>query len=105
MKVVLISNSGAGVAGEIEVRKGMTIDGLFKELHEKGSPVDCSIRVNRNPVSSSYVLQEGDRVVIAPAEMEGAAPVEVEFPAASLQKLSEQPSDFPDLPYEQDDDL
>ena len=83
----------------------MTIEGLFKGVYEKGSPDDCSIRVNRNPVSSSYVLQEGDRIVIAPAKMEAAAPVEVEFSAASLHKLSKQPSDFPDLPYEQDDDL
>ena len=105
MKVVLISNSGAGVASEIDVHEGMTIEGLFKELHGNGSSVDCSIQVNRNSVSSSYVLQEGDRIVIAPNKMEAAAPVEVEFPAASLHKLSKQPSDFPDLPYEQDDDL
>ena len=37
-----------------------------------GKPDEYLIRVNRQPTSSDYVLQEGDRVSFTPVKIEGA---------------------------------
>jgi hypothetical protein len=37
-----------------------------------GKPEDYLIRVNRQPVPSSQILQEGDRVSFTPVKVEGA---------------------------------
>ncbi len=72
MTVLFISNSGAGFAGEVEVKARSTVGQLFKEQMKKGcKPEDHLIRVNRDIVAEKYVLREGDRVTITPTHIEG----------------------------------
>ena len=72
MKVLVINNDGGGFADYVEVEAGITIrDLLLREIH--GGKVDnYLIRVNRQPVPSDQVLQEGDRVSFTPVKIEGA---------------------------------
>ena len=44
-----------------------------KRVLTQGKAEDYLIRVNRQPVNSNYVIQEGDRVSITPTKIEGAA--------------------------------
>jgi hypothetical protein len=46
---------------------------LFGQRIQRERPQDYLIRVNRQPVSSDYVLQESDRVSFTPTKIEGAA--------------------------------
>jgi hypothetical protein len=71
MRVLLINNDGAGFADHIEVANGTTVDGLFRERLPYGKPQDFLIRVNRQPVASNQVLQEGDRVSITATKIQG----------------------------------
>jgi sulfur carrier protein ThiS len=71
--ILLINNDGAGFADHIEIAEGTTVERLFAERIPHGKPSDYLIRVNRQPVPSSQVLQEGDRVSITPTKIEGAA--------------------------------
>ncbi len=71
MRIMLINNDGGGFADYIDIESGTTIKGLFgKEIG--GDPADYLIRVNRQPTTAEYVLQEGDRVSITPVKIEGA---------------------------------
>jgi hypothetical protein len=45
---------------------------LFTQRLPHGSPADFLIRVNRQPTTSDYVLQPGDRVSMTPTKIEGA---------------------------------
>ena len=72
MKVLFINNDGGGFADYIQVAGELTVAGLFEERLPHGRPQDYLIRVNRQPVPSTYVLQEGDRVSITPTKIEGA---------------------------------
>lgn len=72
MKVMFINNDGGGFADYIEVAQGLTIAQLFAEQISHGRPADYLIRVNRQPVASDTVLQEGDRVSVTPTKIEGA---------------------------------
>ena len=56
----------------IEVAHGMTIAQLFADRIRNGKAGDYLIRVNRQPVASDSVLQEGDRVSVTPTKIEGA---------------------------------
>jgi hypothetical protein len=71
MQILFINNDGGGFADHVEVREGLTITAFFEE-RAKGRPQDYLIRVNRQPVSSDYVLQPGDRVSVTPTKIEGA---------------------------------
>ena len=73
MRVLYINNDGGGFADHIEVPGGMTVTALFQQRIQHGKTQDYLIRVNRQPVSSDYVLQEGDRVSFTPVKIEGAA--------------------------------
>ena len=73
MRIMFINNSGGGFADVIEISAGTTIASLF---HDKigGKVTDYLIRVNRQPTTSDYALQENDRVSITPVKIEGANP-------------------------------
>lgn len=72
MKILFINNKGGGFAGHTEVPENTTVAQFFDE-RITGKPGDYLIRVNRQEVSSDYLLQEGDRVTITPIRIEGAA--------------------------------
>jgi sulfur carrier protein ThiS len=72
MVILLINNDGAGFADHVEIAEGTTVERLFAERIPHGKPSDYLIRVNRQPVPSGQVLQEGDRVSITPTKIEGA---------------------------------
>lgn len=71
MKILYINNDGAGFADHIEINDGTAVATFFDQRC-KGRAADYLIRVNRQPVSSDYVLQPGDRVTITPVKIEGA---------------------------------
>lgn len=72
MKILYINNDGGGFADHIEIENETTVAALFQNK-VKGRAEDYLIRVNRQPISSDYVLQPGDRVSITPTKIEGAA--------------------------------
>jgi sulfur carrier protein ThiS len=73
MRCLLINNDGAGFADYIEIAAGTTVEKLFAQRIPHGRAADYLIRVNRQPVPSDQMLQEGDRVSITPTKIEGAA--------------------------------
>ena len=73
MQILWINNLGAGFADYVNVPEGTTIDKFFNEKMHYAQPADYLIRVNRQPVASDYVLQEGDRVTCTPTKIDGAA--------------------------------
>ncbi len=72
MKVMFINNDGGGFADYIDIAEGTTMSQLFAERLSHGRATDYLIRVNRQPVASDSVLQEGDRVSFTPTKVEGA---------------------------------
>ena len=73
MKVLYINNDGGGYADYVQVAEETTVDRFFTEKLPCSKPEDYLIRVNRQPVSRDYVLQDGDRVTATPVKIEGAA--------------------------------
>ena len=74
MKTILfINNDGGGFADHVEITEGTTVAQFFVDRLPNGRVQDYLIRVNRQPVPSSQVLQEGDRVSITPTKIEGAS--------------------------------
>ena len=72
MKVLFINNVGAGFADYVEIQTNTTVNS-FIDQRCSGKPGNHLIRVNRQPVASDYVLQEGDRISVTPTKIEGAA--------------------------------
>ncbi len=72
MKILFINNDGAGFADQIEISHDTSITQLFQDKVPHGKPQDYLIRVNRQPTTADYVLQEGDRVSMTPTKIEGA---------------------------------
>ena len=72
MRVLLINNDGGGFADHIDIASGTTVAALFAGRMAGRKPEDYLIRVNRQPVSSDQVLQEGDRISISPTKIAGA---------------------------------
>ncbi len=72
LNVLYINNDGAGFADYLNVAPGTTVQAFFAERIPGGRAQDYLIRVNRLPVASDYVLQDGDRVTITPTKIEGA---------------------------------
>jgi sulfur carrier protein ThiS len=72
MKVLFLNNNGGGFADYVEVAEGTSVEKFFSEHVPDGEPGDYLIRVNRQPVPRSYVLQEGDRISATPTKVEGA---------------------------------
>ena len=73
MRILFITNDGAGFADHVEIADGTTVEQLFAQRVPHGKPGDYLIRVNRQPVPAGQVLQPGDRVSITPTKIEGAA--------------------------------
>ena len=73
MRILFIDNDGAGFADHIDIAENTNIEQFFKIKMSGKEVSDYLIRVNRQPVSRDYVLQEGDRVTITPTKIEGAA--------------------------------
>jgi len=73
MRILYINNAGTGWADYIDVPEGKKVEELFNERMPGRKPDDFLIRVNRQPVSRDYVLQENDRVTITPVKIEGAS--------------------------------
>ena len=71
MKVMYINNDGGGFADYIDVTPGTTVGALFDQRME-GKASDYLIRVNRQPTTADYELQEGDRISFTPVKIEGA---------------------------------
>lgn len=78
MRILFINNFGAGYADYTTVEEGTTIDKLFNDKMPGESSQDYLIRVNRQPVSRDYILQENDRVTITPLKVEGAGLVQTD---------------------------
>jgi len=72
MTVLLICNTGAGFAQNVEVSDGITVSELFKRHCPNGKPGDYLIRVNRLPCEAHQKLQPGDRISFTPTKVEGA---------------------------------
>ena len=72
MKILFINNDGAGFADYVEIADGTTVAQLFVDRIPHGRAQDYLIRVNRQPVASDQILQEGDRVSLTPTKIEGA---------------------------------
>lgn len=75
MQILFINNDGAGFADQIEIDNGTNVQQLFEQKIPHGTPDSYLIRVNRQPTTSDYVLQPGDRVSITPTKIEGAIPI------------------------------
>lgn len=72
IKIMYINNDGSGFAGEIEVEEGTTVQQLFDKKMSGENPANFLIRVNRQPVTASQVLQANDRVAITATKIAGA---------------------------------
>jgi len=72
VKILFINNDGGGFADHVEIAEGTSVAQFFVDRIPHGRVQDYLIRVNRQPVPSSQVLQEGDRVSITPTKIEGA---------------------------------
>ena len=73
MRILFINNDGGGFADYTDVAPGTTVQQFFEQRLSGRDEADYLIRVNRQPVSRDYVLQEGDRVTMTPTKIEGAA--------------------------------
>jgi len=73
--VRLVTNDGAGIPKDIDVVSETTL-GQFLGVHFDGNLNDYTIRIRANGASieahEDYVLQDGDRVSLAPKKIEGA---------------------------------
>jgi len=72
MRILCINNDGAGFADYINITEGTTVEQFFAIKMQNQNESDYLIRVNRQPVSRDYVLQEGDRITITPTKVDGA---------------------------------
>ena len=72
MRLLYINNDGSGFADYVTESEGTTVEEFFNQKMPGQEPTDYLIRVNRQPVSRDYVLQENDRVTITPTKLEGA---------------------------------
>lgn len=72
MRILYINNEGSGYADEIDIAENTTVDQFFTIKMQGKEPGDYMIRVNRQPVTRDYILQQGNRVTITPRKVEGA---------------------------------
>ena len=73
MRVLYINNNGGGFADYVNVEENTTVEKFFKQKLPSENTEDYLIRVNRQPVPRSYVLQENDRITVTPVKIDGAA--------------------------------
>jgi len=74
IEVTLITNEGAGLPARIPVVEGTTL-GKFLEVSFDRNLDDFTIKVRANGASvevhDDYVLQDGDRISLAPSKIDG----------------------------------
>ena len=74
INVTLVTNDGAGLPVKVPVVEDTTLE-KFLEISFPGNPNDFTIRVRANGISvdahTEYVLQDGDRISMAPKKVEG----------------------------------
>lgn len=74
IEVTLVNNNGAGLPIRIPVVEGTILE-KFLEVSFDNDPDDFTIKIRANGASveahSDYVLQDGDRVSMAPKKIEG----------------------------------
>jgi len=74
IEVTLVTNDGAGLPVRVPVVEGTTLE-KFLEVSFDGNPDEFTIRVRANGTTveahRDYVLQDGDRVSLAPTKVEG----------------------------------
>jgi sulfur carrier protein ThiS len=73
MRILFINNAGTGYADTIDIAENTTVEQFFKIKMPNQNEADYLIRVNRQPVSRDYVIQDGDRVTFTPTKVEGAS--------------------------------
>ena len=73
--ITLITNEGSGLPSLIPIVEGTTLD-KFLEVSFQGDSDEFTIRVRANGTSveahRDYVLQDGDRVSLAPIKVDGS---------------------------------
>ena len=76
INVTLITNEGSGLPVKVPVVDGLTLE-KFLEVSFSGNPDVFTIRIRANGTTieahREYVLQEGDRISLAPKKVEGEA--------------------------------
>ena len=74
IEVMLVTNDGAGLPCRVPVVEGTTLE-KFLEVSFDGNPYEFTIRVRANGTTveahRDYVLQDGDRVSLAPTKVDG----------------------------------
>ncbi len=75
INVTLVHNGGTGLPIKTPFVEGITLE-KFLEVAFDGDPDEFTIRVRANGTSveahRDYVLQDGDRVSLAPVKVDGA---------------------------------
>ena len=76
IEVTLVTNDGSGLPNKVNVREGTTLD-QFLGVSFDGDPEEFKIRVRTDgetvEADLDYVLQDGDRVSLAPMKVDGAS--------------------------------
>jgi len=72
MRLFYVNNDGGGFANHVDAEAGITVEQFFGQQMPGCKPEDYLIRVNRLPVASDQILQEGDRVTVTPTKVHGA---------------------------------
>lgn len=76
ISVTLVANNGAGLPVKVPIIEGTILE-QFLAISFDGDPNEFTIRVRTEGVSvqahCDYVLQDGDRVSLAPIKIDGAA--------------------------------
>lgn len=74
IEVTLVTNDGAGLPVRVPVVEGTTLE-KFLEVSFDGDPDEFTIRIRANGTTveahRDYILQDGDRVSLAPTKVEG----------------------------------
>ncbi len=72
IKIMYINNDGGGFADTLTIAANLSVADFFADRVPHGQSADYLIRVNRQLVTSTTILQDGDRVSITPTKIEGA---------------------------------
>ena len=72
MRVLYVNNDGGGFADYIDVEDNTTVGQFFASKMPHEASTNFIVRINRQPVPSDYVLQDGDRLTITPCKIQGA---------------------------------
>ncbi len=71
-KFLYINNAGGGFAENREVPDGATIGDFFMKEISSYDAGGFEVRVNRDIVQKTYVIQDDDTVTVTPVNVKGA---------------------------------